>query len=326
VTELRLRLQQSYGLVLAVLLFASMFTLYISNHRSGLTVPVVTTAANKGVLLALVGMAQTLPVLTGGLDLSVGMVFVMTSCIASALVQGNAFATAAGVLAVLAAGSLAGLTNGAIIVFGRLQPIITTLAIGAVYYGIALWIRPIPGGDVNPDLADLMTWVVLGRIPTSLLLLLAVVLLVWLPFRKSEIGRGCYAVGSAEGAAHMSGVAIDRSRLAAYTLSGLLAGIAGLLLTFITYSGEASAPIGNIYTLNSIAAVVIGGTSLYGGSGSAIGTIFGAFVLRTIEDLLFVFDLPPLWQPLFQGVILLSAVSLGAARVLRNKNRLELFR
>src|SRR3546814_15779593 len=104
----------------------------------------------------------------------------------------------------------------------------------------------------------------------------------------------------------MSGVAIDRSRIAAYTLAGLLAGVAGLMLTFVTFSGEASAPIGGTYTLNSIAAVVIGGTSLYGGAGGAIGSIFGAFILRTIDDLLFVFDLPPLWQPLFQGVVLLE--------------------
>jgi ribose transport system permease protein len=121
-------------------------------------------------------------------------------------------------------------------------------------------------------------------------------------------------------------VQIGRSKLAAYTLASLLSAIAGLMLTFVTYSGEASAAIGGTYTLNSIASVVIGGTSLYGGAGGAVGSIFGAFVLRTIDDLLFVFDLPPLWQPLFQGVILLAAVSLGAARVLQIRNRLELFR
>ena len=120
-------------------------------------------------------------------------------------------------------------------------------------------------------------------------------------------------------------VPIDRAKLLAYTLGGVLAAIAGILLAFVTFSGEASAPIGGTYTLNSIASVVIGGTSLFGGAGGAIGSIFGAFVLRTIEDLLFVFDLPPLWQPLFQGVVLLAAVSLGAARVFRVRNRLELF-
>jgi ribose transport system permease protein len=324
--ELRLWLGQNYGPVLALAVFVLMFALYIGNHSAGLTVPVVTTAANKGVLLALVAMAQTLPILTGGLDLSVGMVFILANCIASIVVVGSPLEAALGVVLVLAIGALAGFVNGCIVVYGRLQPIITTLATGAVYYGIALWIRPIPGGDVQEDLADFMTYTVFEVVPTSLLLLLVVVLVIWLPFRSSVLGRGCYAVGSAEGAAYMSGVQIGRSRLAAFTLASLLASIAGLMLTFVTYSGEASAAIGNTYTLNSIASVVIGGTSLYGGAGGAVGSIFGAFVLRTIDDLLFVFDLPPLWQPLFQGVILLAAVSLGAARVLQIRNRLELFR
>ena len=324
--EIRLWLGQSYGPLLALAVFVLMFGLYIANHRAGLTVPVLTTAANKGVLLALVAMGQTLPILTGGLDLSVGMVFIMCNSIASVVVVGSAFETALGILLVLGVGALAGFVNGCIVVYGRLQPIITTLATGAVYYGIALLIRPIPGGDVQEDLADFMTYTVLEVVPTSLVLLLVVVLVIWVPFRRSVLGRGCYAVGSAEGAAYMSGVQIGRSKLAAYTLASLLAAIAGLMLTFVTYSGEASAPIGNTYTLNSIASVVIGGTSLYGGTGGAVGSIFGAFVLRTIDDLLFVFDLPPLWQPLFQGVILLAAVSLGAARVFRIRNRLELFR
>jgi ribose transport system permease protein len=123
----------------------------------------------------------------------------------------------------------------------------------------------------------------------------------------------------------MSGVPIGRAKLLAYALSGLLASLGGLLLTFLTYSGEASASIGGTYTLNSIAAVVLGGVSLYGGIGSAIGAIFGALVLRTIGDLLFVFDFDPLWQPLFQGVILLLAVSLASLRLLKIRNRLDLF-
>jgi ribose transport system permease protein len=241
-------------------------------------------------------------------------------------VVGSPLEAALGIVLVLGVGALAGFVNGCIVVYGRLQPIITTLATGAIYYGMALWIRPIPGGDVQEDLADFMTYTVFEVVPTSLVLLLVVVLVIWLPFRSSVLGRGCYAAGSAEGAAYMSGVQIGRSKLAAYTLASLLSAIAGLMLTFVTYSGEASAAIGGTYTLNSIASVVIGGTSLYGGAGGAVGSIFGAFVLRTIDDLLFVFDLPPLWQPLFQGVILLAAVSLGAARVLQIRNRLELFR
>src|SRR5882724_3249776 len=323
--ELRLWAVPRAGMLMAIALFIAMFALYIGNHPAGLTVNVATTAANKGVLLALVAMAQTLPVLTGGLDLSVGMVFILSNCLASHLVVGSIFEVAVGLLAVLGTGVAAGALNGAIVVYGRLQPIITTLATGAIFYGFALLLRPVPGGAVDEDLANFVTYQLFDTIPTSLVFLAAVALVVWVPFRLSATGRACYAVGSAEGEAFMSGVPIDRAKLVAYTLGGLLASLAGVLLAFITFSGEASAPAGGTYTLNSIASVVIGGTSLYGGAGGAIGSIFGAFVLRTIEDLLFVFDLPPLWQPLFQGVVLLAAVSLGAARVFRLRNRLELF-
>ena len=119
-------------------------------------------------------------------------------------------------------------------------------------------------------------------------------LLVWVPFRARSIGRAAYAVGSSEVAAYMSGVPIDRAKFVAYTLAGFFAAIGGLFLTFLTYSGEADMPQAGTYTLNSIAAVVLGGISLFGGTGSAIGAIFGALVFRTIGDLLFVFDVEPL--------------------------------
>lgn len=322
----RFRLREQRGTWTAVAMFVLIFALYITKHQTGWTVPVLTTAANKGVLLAIVAMAQTLPVLTSGIDLSVGMVFVLANCLASHLVVGTPLQAAAGVLIVLAAGALCGWINGAIIVYGRLQPIITTLATGAIFFGVALGLRPVPGGDVNAGLADAITGALPGGIPTMLVVLLAVVLLVWVPYRRSTVGRAALAIGSAEAAAYMSGVNIGRTQLVTYTLAGLLAAIGGLLLTFVTYSGEASAAIGGVYTLNSIAAVVIGGTSLAGGAGSAVGSVFGALVLRTIGDLLFVFDLEPLWQPLFQGVILLAAVSLGALRLLKVSNRLDLFK
>jgi ribose transport system permease protein len=226
---------------------------------------------------------------------------------------------------VLLVGCLCGAINAAIVIFGRLQPIVTTIATGAIYYGAALALRPVPGGDVSTGLADALTGQLGGGVPASLVVLLAVVVIVWLPFRRSVIGRAAYAVGSSEIAAYMSGVPIRRAKFVAYTLSGLLASMAGLFVTFITYTGEASAANASTYTLYSIAAVVLGGVSLFGGSGSAIGAIFGAFMFRTIGDLLFVFNVEPLWQPLFQGIVLAAAVCLGAARLLRVRNRLDLY-
>jgi len=313
------------GLIFAAMLFAGMFALYIFKHPAGFSAKVINTASNKGALLALVAMAQTIPVLTAGLDLSVGMVFVLSNCLASTIMAGSLLEAAGGAVLVLAAGLICGAINGAIVVFGRLQPIIATLATGAIYYGCALWLRPAPGGAINSDLADAVVGSLPGGIPVTLLLLLAVVAFLWCPYRRSVLGRAAYAIGSSEQAAFMSGVPVRGAKFFSYLLAGLLASLAGLLLTCITYSGEANAILGGSYTLNSIAAVIIGGTSLFGGSGGAIGSIFGAFVLRTIGDLLLVFDLDPLWQPLFLGVVLLVSVSLGSFRLLRIKNKLELY-
>ena len=319
------RLREHRGTLLAFAAFVLMFAIYAGNHPAGLNANVATTAANKGVLLAIVAIAQTLVVLTSGIDLSVGMVLVLANCLASTIVVGSPLQVALGVLGVLVTGAACGALNALIVIYGRLQPIVATIATGAIFYGAALALRRVPGGDIDGTLGEALTGQLPGGIPASLVLLLALVLLVWVPYRRSETGRAAYAIGSAEVAAYMSGVPIRRAKFVAYTLSGLMASIAGLFITCITSSGEASAANGNTYTLYSIAAVVLGGVSLFGGSGSAVGAIFGALMFRTIGDLLFVFNLEPLWQPLFQGVVLAAAVCLGALRLLRVRNRLDLY-
>ena len=324
-TDWRYWLARQRGTLVAAGIFLVMFILYTSRHPAGFSANVVQTAANKGVLLAFVAMAQALVVITAGIDLSVGMIFILTNCLASWVAYGTPLQTAAGVIAVLATGLICGAINGLVVIYGRLQPIVATIASGAVFYGIALAIRPQPGGQVNDDLAEALTGKVFGVVPASLLVLLAVVLIIWVPFGRSVTGRAAYAVGSSETAAYMTGLPIQRAKMVAYMLAGLLSAIGGLFVTFFTATGDAAYASGNTYTLYSIAAVVLGGVSLFGGSGSAIGAIFGALAFRTIGDLLFVFDFDPLWQPLFQGLILLLAVCLSSAGLLRVRNRLEWF-
>lgn len=324
-SDWRYRVAEHKSTLLAALVFVGMFAIYTGNHSAGFSANVVQTAANKGVLLAFLAIAQTFVVLTSGIDLSVGAMFILTNCLASWIVVGSAAMTALGVAGVLLTGLACGAVNGAIVIFGRLQPIVATIASGAIYFGIALALRPNPGGDVNSDLADMLTGQLWGGVPASLVVLLMVMLAIWLPFRRSSLGRAVYAVGSSEIAAYMSGVETRRAKFAAYTLSGLFAAMGGLMLTFFTYSGEASSANAATYTLNSIAAVVLGGVSLFGGTGSAVGAIFGALIFRTINDLLFVFDLDPLWQPLFLGIVLLISVCIGSVRLLRIRNRLDLF-
>lgn len=318
-------LREHQGTLLAFAGFVLMFGIYAANHPAGLNANVAATAANKGVLLAIVAMAQTLVVLTAGIDLSVGMVLVLANCLASHIAVGTPLQTALGVAGVLLAGCACGAVNGVLVVVGRLQPIVATIATGAAFFGVALALRRVPGGDVNGELADALTGQLPGGIPAALVLLAALVLAVWLPWQRSVTGRAATAVGSSELAAYMSGVPVRRAKFAAYLLSGLLASVAGLFVTCITYSGEASSANGSTYTLYSIAAVVLGGVSLFGGSGSAVGAVFGALMFRTIGDLLFVFNLDPLWQPLFQGGVLLAAVCLGALRLLQVRNRLEMY-
>ena len=331
----RYSVAEQRGTLLAFAIFLGMFAIYLFKHpaiaNNGFSATavanVVQTAANKGVLLALVAMAQSLVVITAGIDLSVGMICILANCTASYIVVGSFGPALLGVVGVLGVGLVCGAINGLIVIYGRLQPIVTTIATGSIYFGIALWLRPQPGGadNFNSDIADSVTGRLFGVIPSSLVALAIVALILWVPYRRSALGRAAYATGSSEIAAYMSGVPIARAKFAAYTLSGLLAAIGGLYLAFITYSGEASLANGGTYTLTSIAAVVIGGVSLFGGSGSAIGAIFGALAYSTVSLLLFVFDIEALWQPLFEGVVLLLAVSIGSARLFQIRNRLDLF-
>jgi ribose transport system permease protein len=344
--DLVIRMRQNAGLLFAIVLFAALYLLYNALHPKGFSGPVLVQNADEAFALALLAMAQTAPVLLGGLDLSVGAVMTMVNCLASHLVIGSAFDIALGIFVCLLVGTAFGFANGLIVVYGRLQPIIVTLASGAIALGFALLLRPKPGGKIDEDLSWALTnsiadfaetyglfeggkagWLQpVAWIPVALLLLVLVAVVVWLPVRSTVTGRTIFAIGSNDSAAYMSGLPIAGAKLAAFTLAGFFAAVGGLFLAIQTSSGNADIPQAGAYTLNSIAAVVIGGTSLLGGTGSAIGSIFGALVLRVISFNFRIFDVAPLLQPLVEGMVLLAAVSLGALPMLRVKNTLELFR
>jgi ribose transport system permease protein len=367
--DVAIKIRQNVGIVTAIVLFCVLYLLYHLAHPKGFSSAVLVQNGDEIFALAMLAMAQTVPVLASGLDLSVGAVMTMVGCFASYLLTGAANGAPLhldlfglqlglgtfpggvsgillGIVVCLAIGAAAGFVNGCVVVYGRIQPIIATLATGAVYMGIALFLRPTPGGKIDEDLNWALTnslddfaatvhifddgaaaWFLpIAWIPVPFVLLVLIALLVWVPFRRSVLGRAVYAIGSAEGAAYMSGLPIDRAKIAAFTLAGFFAGCGGLFLAIQTSSGNADIPQAGAYTLNSIASVVIGGTSLLGGTGSAIGSIFGAMILRVISFFFRIFDIAPLLQPLFEGLILLAAVSIGALGVLRVKNTLELFR
>ncbi|MEM5494380.1 ABC transporter permease [Hoeflea sp. AS16] len=329
----------------AVALLVALYLVYNMLHPRGFSAAVLIQNSNESVAIVFLAMAQTVPVLLGGLDLSVGAIMTLANCIASEVVHGSPLQIVLGMILTLASGTAFGLVNGLIVVYGRLQPIIATLATGAVAVGLALFIRPVPGGNVDDDISwaltnDLYEFVAtygffnadaawfqpVAWIPVPLLIVVVIAFGVWLPFKRTVTGRTIYAVGSAEGAAYMSGLPINRAKIAAFTLAGFFAACAGLYLAIQTSSGNADITQAGAYTLNSIAAVVVGGTSLLGGVGGAIGSLVGALILRVISFYFRIVSIDPLLQPLVEGLVLLVAVSLGAFRTLRVKNQLNLFR
>jgi len=297
-------------------------TLYFSTHPSGPSTYVMTIWANQGLILGLAGIAQFFAVIVRGIDLSVGAVMALTNCVASYLVIGTGLEMASGIAVVLAVGVTCGLVNGLLVVYGRIQSIVVTLATASLFFGIALLLRPTPGGVIDYDLADAMTLDIFG-IPTALVITALIIGLVWIPLRRTGLGMGLYAVGSSESGAYQSGISIGTIRIASFALGGLFAGLAGLYFSFVTTTGDAG--IGPNYTLNSIAAVVLGGVLLRGGVGTLTGAIVGAFILKTIGALMFFSGMPPLAQPLIEGLILAGAIAIGGADVLRVKNKLEVF-
>ncbi len=307
----------AYG-VLAVLLI-----LYRSLSDQVFTLPVVTATFNQGLALAVTAVAQTIVILTAGIDLSVGSIVALSNSVAATQMQPGVLPTLAVVVVTLAVGAAAGAFNGLLIAYGRLPPIIVTLATSAIYSGCALYVLPSAGGSAPEWYTDLLTGNLLG-VPTAVVVLILLVVLVWLPVKSRPIGQAIYAIGSSQSAARMSGVNVKRTKLIAYALSGMLAALAGLILTGQTGSGDPTQ--GAAYTLNSIAATVIGGTSFAGGVGGPIGSIAGAYVFAIIPSVLFAARVSPFMKEFLQGAILVLTIGTGAARVLRLKNHLNILR
>jgi ribose transport system permease protein len=310
------------ALLLALAALVALCAVFLAIHPRGFSVYVITIWSNQGALLGLAAIAQFFVVLVRGIDLSVGPVVALTNVAASYLVHGGMAQSAAGIVAVLALGAVCGLANGCAVVFARVQPIVATLASGAVFGGVALLLRPVPGGEIDDALSDLLTYDIAG-VPTSLAILVVLTLVATWPLRRTRLGLSLYAVGSAEAAAFLTGTQVARAKLAAYALAGVFSALAGIYVAMVTQTGDAG--IAPSYTLNSIAAVVLGGVPLSGGLGSPVGAVVGALILKTVSSVMFFSGLPPLAQPFFEGLVLAIAIFIGAVGVLRLRSRLEAY-
>jgi ribose transport system permease protein len=254
--------------------------------------------------LALVAFGQTLAMLTRGIDLSVGGIMSMTTAILATSGHASGATLALEVIGLILAGVLLGALNGALIAYTGLQPFIVTLATWSIWDGVALAILPVEGGTVPAGLTNVTFGSVAG-IPKSVWLV-ALLFVVWWWLRDTRFLRDLRAIGSDEGRAMLLGVGLSRRRLQTYAISGGLAAIAGIYLAAQQASGSPTA--GDEFILTSVAAVVVGGTSLFGGRGSAAASIVGAIAYLMIPDLITAININSFWSVFLQGFLLIVAV------------------
>jgi ribose transport system permease protein len=254
--------------------------------------------------LLLVATGQTIVILLGGIDLSVGGVVSLSTALAATRFGEGGARMVLWALAIVVIGLAIGALNGVLVSRLRLQPFIVTLATWSIWSGVALWILPTEGGNIPSGFIDWVQATPLG-IATPVWLAVGLVLF-WHWLKRTRPGIGIRAVGSSENSSYLSGVPTFLTIVTAYALCGFFAALGGLFLVTQTASG--SPTVGNDYILNSVAAVVIGGTSLFGGRGGLGGTFAGAIILTLIASVVFTLNISSFWTPIVTGVLLILAV------------------
>ncbi|MEV1286623.1 ABC transporter permease [Micromonospora sp. NPDC049679] len=276
-------------------------------------------------ITGIIAAGMTLVIITGGIDLSVGSTVGLVGAVTASLVANSAsnsdFVTAfklpvpLAVLVGLAVGSLIGFVNGLIITKTKIEPFMATL--GSMIFVKGLLYLFTGGYPVNfqpmPDDFAFIGQGALFGIPTPVWVFAVIVVALWWISRRTTVGRAIYAIGGNPEAARLSGLKVERTKIMVYTLLGLLAGLAGIILT--SRLASATTVNGTGYELIAISGVVIGGTSLVGGRGSVIGSLIGVFTVGVIQNALNLFGASTQIQYVVTGLVLLLAISLdGIAR------------
>ena len=258
---------------------------------------------------ALIAFGMTFVILTGGIDLSVGSILALTGAVTAGLMASGMDPILAMFLGLLL-GAVLGAINGVIIAKGKVAPFIATLATMTIYRGLTLVYtegKPISG------LGDSQAFQMLGKgyffgIPVPVITMAITFGILYFILKKTTFGRRVYAVGGNEEASRLSGISVDRIKIYVYALTGMLAALAALILTSRLNSAQPTA--GNMFELDAIAAVVLGGTSLTGGRGWIVGTLIGALIIGVLNNGLNLIGVSSFFQQVVKGAVILVAVLL----------------
>ena len=268
-----------------------------------------------------ISVGMTLVVLTSGIDLSVGSVLAFSGAIAAGLLKSGielpsqdlfiGFTLLGTIVAALLTGSALGYFNGFVITRFKVPPFVATLAMLTIARGLTmLWTKGYPISSLGSSFGFIGTGWFLG-IPVLVWIAAVVVVLALIITNKTSLGRYIYAIGGNENASRLSGININRVKIIVYTIAGTLAAIGGIMVTSRLDSAQPNA--GMSYELDSIAAVVIGGTSLSGGRGTIMGTVLGAIIIGVLNNGLVLLDVSPFWQQVVKGGVILLAVVIDKA-------------
>ncbi len=258
---------------------------------------------------ALIAFGMTFVILTGGIDLSVGAILALSSALTAGMIVSGVDPILAIFIGCIL-GGLMGIVNGLFITKGKMAPFIVTLATMTIFRGLTLVYT---GGNPITGLGENELFQLFGRgyflgIPVPAITMMITFIVLYIVLHKTPFGRKTYAIGGNEKAALISGIKVPRVKVMIYGLSGMLAALAGAILTSRLNSAQPTA--GTSYELDAIAAVVLGGTSLAGGKGRIVGTLIGALIIGTLNNGLNLLGVSSFYQMVVKGIVILFAVLL----------------
>ncbi len=273
-----------------------------------LTIPNLLNVVRQVSIIAIVSFGMTMVILTGGIDLSVGSMLAFSGAVTAGMIVNSGLNVFLAILIGLAAGTALGLFNGIAVAKAKLPAFIVTLAMMTIARGFTLIYtngRPISGFD---ETFRFFGAGYLGRIPVPVVIMFLLLFIIYVLLKKTPLGRYIYAIGGNEKATKLSGINTDKIKIAVYALNGFLAAVSGIILTSRLNSAQPMA--GEGYELDAIAAVVLGGTSLSGGSGGVVGTIVGALIIAVLNNGLNLLNVSSFYQLVAKGAVILLAVFL----------------
>lgn len=295
-------LQRASGLILLILV-ATIFSLLSDRF---LTVSNLTNIALQTSVVAIVTIGMTLTMISAGIDLSVGSIAALSGALVAGLMTRSGLPVSVAIFLGIGIGAGLGAINGILIVYGKLPPFVATLAMLGVARGLTLVYtegRPISGLDESFTFLGTGS---LGPVPMPVVIWILVLLIFFFILRYTKFGLHIYAIGGNEETARLAGIKTNRNKVLIYTLSGALAGITGILLTARLWSAQPQMAAG--LELDAIAASVLGGVSLFGGIGNAIGACIGALIVGMLGNGLNLLRIPSYYQQVIKGVVFILAV------------------